>query len=67
MVIMAVSDGRPLINSLIPIAIGAVTDLGNILKINCSSKPKLFCQIYVIKIANKDPTNNVIVILKTSF
>ena len=43
-VIMAVSDGRPSINSLIPMAIGAVTDLGNILKINCSSKPKLFAK-----------------------
>jgi len=44
MVIIAVSDGRPSINSLIPMAIGAVTDLGNILKMSCSSKPKLFAR-----------------------
>ena len=43
-VMIAVSEGKPLISSLIPIAIGAVTDLGNILRISYSSNPKLFAK-----------------------
>ena len=55
MVIIAVKDGIPPIISDIPIAIGAVTFLGN--KLNMSSSCILNCndKIYVIKMAKTEP------------
>ena len=52
---IAVNEGIPPINSLIPIAIGVVTLLGNKLRINSSFKWNNVDKKYVINIENKDP------------